>query len=141
MVDAMGSVAQLVQVIQQQLAAGPAAGAGAAGAASTGRVSKTGKPATGKAALMRQQAPRYAASRLAELIGLRVRHIDPDDPQRGRKAFRVFLEAVLLSRLGEGLVNDPRFFQLVDDIQLAMEADGPTKALVARAIDQLLAEC
>ena len=39
------------------------------------------------------------------LVGQRVKAIDPDDPQRG-KAFRVFLESVLIAELDESLIND-----------------------------------
>lgn len=124
MTPAIGSVAQLVRVIQTQLATRtPTTGAGR----------KALRPAA-------QGAERYAQANLGSLIELRVRQIGRDDPNRGRKAFRVFLEAVLLSQFGEGLVNDPRFFQLVDDVYLAMEADSDCRALVTRAIEQLLAE-
>ncbi|MYM28563.1 hypothetical protein GTP58_09530 [Duganella sp. CY15W] len=126
MSSTIGSVAQLVKVIQRQLTARAPDGA---------QVGNSGRrPAAGTA------AARYAQENLAALIGTRVQQIGRDDPQRGRKAFRVFLEAVLLAQLGEGLVNDPRFFQMVNDIQLAMEADPGCGALVARAIEQLLAE-
>lgn len=124
-------VDQLVAAIQAQLAArvrtpAPAAGAQVRGAA------PQAKPRPGKAG-------RYDQQNLAGLIALRIRHIAPDDPQRGRKAFRVFLEAVLLSHLGEALVGDPAFFQLVDDVQAALEADTACAAMVDSAIDQLLA--
>jgi hypothetical protein len=123
MTSAIGSVAQLVSVIQNQLAARAPAGA-------AGRKNTAGAPA----------AERYAQENLGALVELRVKQIARDDPQRGRKAFRVFLEAVLLSHFGAGLVNDPRFFQMVDDIQLAMEADAQCRDLVASAIEQLLSE-
>lgn len=126
MASAIGSVAQLVKVIQSQLAtrSAPEGGAGR-------KAAPAGAP--GGAA-----GRRYAQQNLASLIELRVRQIGRDDPQRGRKAFRVFLEAVLLSHFGDGMVGDPRFFQMVDDVQLAMEADAGCRELVARAIEQLL---
>lgn len=125
MTSPIGSVAQLVKVIQNQLAARSAPDAGRKAAASSG-------------APARRTAERYAQENLGSLIELRVRQIGRDDPNRGRKAFRVFLEAVLLSHFGEAMVGDPRFFQMVDDVQLAMEADAGCSDLVARAIEQLL---
>ncbi|HZV63598.1 MAG TPA: hypothetical protein VFG03_01635 [Telluria sp.] len=120
--NAITSVSQLVGVIRSRLAE---------------RLS----PAPGKPrAAPRPAAARYAEQRLAGLIESRIRAIGRDDPQRGRKAFRVFLEAVLLSQLGEQLVNDPRFFQMVDDVQAALEADPSTQALVAGAIEHLLSQ-
>jgi hypothetical protein len=86
-------------------------------------------------AVARDGAPRRD---LATVVALRVNDIDPDDPQRGRKAFRVFLEAVLLSRFGEQLANDPQFHQLVDGVRDALEADPQTNVMVQDAIDALL---
>ena len=117
----IGSVGELVSVIQAQLAARPAARAKAGG-----RALRSGR--------------RDAQEQLTRLIETRIGQIGRDDPQRGRKAFRVFLEAVLLSQLGDGLVNDPRFFQMVDEVQGAMEADPACSLLIGSAIDQLLSK-
>ncbi len=122
---AIGSVSQLVATIRAQLA-------GRAPPAASGR---TGR-GRGEAAAR----DRYASEGLGQLIALRVRVIGRDDPARGRKAFRVFLEAVLLSELGAGLANDARFHQLIDDVQRAMEGDPACQLLVDQAIAQLLAE-
>lgn len=87
----------------------------------------------------RATARGQGAPDLAGLIELRVAQIDPDDPQRGRKAFRAFLEAVLLAHFGAGVANDARFHQMLDDIQQAMEADPASSELVAQAVAHLLA--
>lgn len=130
MSSSIGPVAQLVKIIRSQLAT-----RAAPGGAGTAAVKKPVSSFKGE----RRTAEPYAEKNLGALIELRVAQIGREDPQRGRKAFRVFLEAVLLSQLGEGLIKDPRFFQLVDDVQLAMEADEACGALVARAIEHLLA--
>lgn len=116
----IGSVSQLVNVIRSEL---------------TGRAAAPGKPG----AKAGQGTRRYADQNLAGLIEVRIKHIARDDPQRGRKAFRVFLEAVLLSRFGEQMIADPKFYQLLDDVQRAMEADPACAKLVDEAIEQLLA--
>jgi hypothetical protein len=113
----IASVGQLAAVIQAQFTA-------RAQAAAPGRT--------------RRSARREAQS-LTALIELRVAQIDPDDPQRGRKAFRVFLESVLLQELGGQLNADPQFHQLVDDVQRAMERDARCAPLVQDAISYLLA--
>jgi hypothetical protein len=123
----IGSVDQLVAAIQAQLAARTRSTATPAAAISSAPAKRKTHPG------------RYAQQNLGALIELRIARIERDDPQRGRKAFRVFLEAVLLSHLGEGLVADPRFFQLVDDVQAALEGDAECAAMVTSAIDQLLA--
>lgn len=60
---------------------------------------------------------------LAALVAQRVRTIEADDPLREKKAFRVFLETVLLSELGQHLLGDPGFSTMVDHVQSQMEAD------------------
>ncbi len=71
------------------------------------------------------------------LVDKRIQAISRDDPNRG-KTFRVFLESVLLAELGEILVNDPQFANLVDDIQRAMEADSSVRKSIDLAVSQLL---
>jgi hypothetical protein len=117
------TVRDLVAVIQQQLAS---------------RVPAAPKTAGGRPQERAAARARYTPDRLAPLIAQRVGQIGADDPQRGRKALRVFLEAVLLAEFGERLVNDSRFHQLVDDVQLAMESDATCAALIERALSKLL---
>ena len=119
----IGAVNELVSVIQGQLAARRPAGK------PTARATGGGAPGVAGA--------RYAPGQLTALIEQRVRQIGADDPQRGRKAFRVFLEAVLLSHFGEALVADPKFFQLVDEVQGSLEADPACTELVASAVAHL----
>lgn len=74
---------------------------------------------------------------LAALVAQRIRSIAPDDSQRERKAFRIFLETVLLSELGQELVSDPSFAVMVDHVQGQMEAD-PQLAKAAGEAARLL---
>lgn len=120
--NTIGSVSQLVSVIRSELSAGLA---GKARSSAPGR-----KPGSAGA--------RYAEQKLGGLIAMRIGRIGADDPQRGRKAFRVFLEAVLLARLGEDMVADPKFHQMLDQVQSAMEADPACDAMMAVAVAQLL---
>ena len=121
MAASIGTVGNLVKVIRTQLSIGDsnvtkrAAGGRRAGAASP-----------------------YAPDKLEALIELRIKKLARDDPRRGHKAFRVFLEAVLLSHFGDELVNDPQFFQLVDDVQGAMESAPECLQMVDSAIAHLL---
>jgi len=77
---------------------------------------------------------------MGRLITERIKSLDPEDPKRGRKAFRIFLESVLLSELGEGLINDPQFYQMVDKIQDTMERDPRILAAIEQATAALLNE-
>lgn len=130
MTAAISSVTQLVAVIRRQLSAQAPVGAAA----------RPGAAGRNKAAGGADQAERYADANLGALIALRVRQIGRDDPNRGRKAFRVFLEGVLASHFGPAMVNEPAFHQVVDDVQQALEAHPDCQPLLARAIKELLAE-
>jgi hypothetical protein len=79
----------------------------------------------------------YRPENLEAHIALRIQEIGRDDPQRGRKAFRVFLESIVLTHFGEHLINDPKFYQLVDDIHMSMDNDPGIRHLVNSAIDHL----
>jgi hypothetical protein len=60
---------------------------------------------------------------VAAIVAQRIRAIPQGDPQRERKAFRLFLETVLVSELGAAVVNDPSFAVMVDHVQKQMESD------------------
>jgi hypothetical protein len=122
MTSVIGSVSDLVRVIQAQLTQRP------------------GTPAARGRAPARSGAAGATSDELAALIELRVRQLDRDDPQRGRKAFRLFLESVLLAQFGSAAGNDPKFHLLVDDVQAAMERNDAMRAMMDKAIDHLLAK-
>lgn len=123
----ISSVNQLVANIRSQLAAGTA---GTTTAARKSAGSKSGGLGGNS----------YDAQNLEGLIGQRIRQIERDAPNRGKKAFRVFLEAVLLSQLGEELINDPKFYQLLDDVQGAIEHNPETRVWLEHASAQLIKE-
>ena len=117
------NVQQIVAVIRRQLAAGaPARAAGTPGGPARGA-----KAAGGSGDLL-------------TLVARRVAAIDRTDPDRGRKAFRVFLESVLLAELDESLINDPQFYRVVDQVQQQMESDPEIAASISAAVEQLLAK-
>jgi hypothetical protein len=72
------------------------------------------------------------------LILQRVRAIAPDDPQRRRKAFRIFLESVLADELGKDLLNDPAYHRIVDDVCRTMEGNRALAPAIDKAGDYLL---
>lgn len=76
---------------------------------------------------------------LQALVVQRVRAIGDEDPQRRRKAFRIFLESILSAELGGQLINDPAFHQMVDNVQQSMEANPELLPAIERAGDFLLA--
>lgn len=74
----------------------------------------------------------------AGLVLQRVASIDPNDPDSRRKAFRFFLESVLLNELGEDLLSDPAFYRLVDQVQQTMEAEEKLRGAIDQAGKYLL---
>jgi hypothetical protein len=83
-------------------------------------------------------SPVLQQQRMGKLINQRVKALDPDDPNRGRKAFRIFLESVLLTEFGETLINDPKFYQMVDEIQQVMEGNSRIADAISQAVAKLL---
>lgn len=122
------SVAQIVAVIRQQIAA---------------PVNKSANtvPISNPRAPKRLTAKSIQQTReqgLGKLIGQRVAALKKTDPDRGRKAFRIFLESVLINELGENLINDPGFYQIVEDVQAQMENMPEIAEAMRMAISQLL---
>lgn len=94
----------------------------------------------GPAQRSEQQRPVIAEAKgdwLAQ-VALAVKGISPDDPQRKRKAFRLYLQAVLARECHVSASDDPGFKELVDRVQDAMEADPRLRAAIASAGDVLL---
>ncbi|PRC93924.1 hypothetical protein [Solimicrobium silvestre] len=91
-----------------------------------------------KGAGTRSQTTKVKQGGLSKMIGHRVNALQVTDPERGRKAFRIFLESVLINELGEDLINDPSFYQMVDDIQVQMESNPDIAKAMREATDQLL---
>jgi hypothetical protein len=118
MVDATGPVQQIVAAIRAEMA---------------GRV----QPGAARKPTAARPARRPPA-RSGALIAERVRALDPADPERGRKAFRIFLESVLLAELGEEMINAPGFYELVDRVQRTMESSPQIAAAMSNAVARLL---
>lgn len=123
MPSSIGSVNQLVSLIRTQLSS-------RSDAVSTASRQNKRAPSSAKSDT--------AARSLQALITQRIKAIDPNDSQRGRKAFRIFLESILLSHFGENLINDPQFYQMVDEIQTTMEADTDIRQQIDAAVQHLL---
>lgn len=95
-------------------------------------------PSAVPVATKRRSRAKTAPAKSAGLISQRVKALDPADPQRGRKAFRIFLESVLLNELGQELINDSAFYQMVDQVQQTMEQDEKIAAAIEKAVASLL---
>ncbi|WP_332879679.1 hypothetical protein [Massilia sp. S19_KUP03_FR1] len=117
----IGPVQQIVAAIRAEMGARVPAGA-----------------ANRRAGASASSANTAVRKRSAGLLAERVRALDPLDPERGRKAFRIFLESVLLAELGEELINDPAFYTMVDQVQRTMESSPEIAAAMTTAVARLL---
>jgi hypothetical protein len=76
---------------------------------------------------------RQVARDVATAALQRIRSIPRDDPDRPRKALRVYLETTLLQAFGPQLALDAGFAQLLDAVQERMAADPQIAAVADRA--------
>jgi hypothetical protein len=81
----------------------------------------SGRTSTSQASASQTSASRFAAIAAADGV---------DE----RQVRRTFIQALLADRLGETLVNDAQFQQVVSRVTDAMEQDEPTAALLSRVI-------
>jgi len=82
--------------------------------------------------------PSHARLSLPQRLAHQIAAIDPDDPRRGRKAFRAFIELRMLDEFGENLRNDAAFQQLVDDVVNTMQEDAGLRSDIDEVIKNLL---
>ena len=123
------SVTQIVAVIKQQLAEPVRAKSTSV---------STQAPITRAQSGTRLRKSKPKQNRLSALIEKRVGTLSPEDPDRGGKAFRIFLESVLINEFGEDMINDPGFYQMVDEVQLQMESNPDIAQAISEATAQLL---
>ena len=85
-------------------------------------------------------APAAAARRpytVSQAMASRIAALAAEDPERPRKAVRIYLEAELAREFGAGLLNDPEFPALLDAVQQRLQEDAQTAGAVA-ALGRLL---
>jgi hypothetical protein len=78
-------------------------------------------------------------NRVTSTLAQRLLSIAPDDPDRRRKAVRMFLQSELVREFGEAVLNDPQFGTMLDAVQEQMAQDDRTAAAVHALGDLLLA--
>jgi hypothetical protein len=83
--------------------------------------------------------PTEASPDLTARVVQRVALIDKKDPDRERKALRIFFEAVLLNEFGPALAQDHRLHDMLDHIQSQFGTDPQLACAASEAAHQLLA--
>jgi hypothetical protein len=125
--DPVNNLGQVIAILRRQMSE---------------RSAKLGPQST----LARASTPEGMAAAAQELrdvqkkVQLRIRALDVDDERRHSKAVRIFLEGVLRREFGDAMINDPAFYTLMDDVQLAMESDPDTNESLRGLIRKLAEE-
>lgn len=98
---------------------------------------------TGGARTRKRETGAAAAGRgpqaLATSIARRIAAIETTDPDRRAKAFRGFLEGLILHEWGPAILTDPAFPRLIARIEAQMSQREDLRALIDEAAAQLLA--
>lgn len=121
--DPVNSLSQVLSVLRRQMSE---------------RASKLGN----RSALSQPQSAESAATADALLevqrkIQERIRALDPDDERRQSKAVRLFLEGVFSHEFGDSMLTDPAFYNLIDEVQTAMESDSAIDQALRRMVREL----
>jgi hypothetical protein len=107
--------------------------------AETGRhTGPSHKAATGNNPAVHATAP--GLQELRRKLQQRLRGVNPDDTQKDRKSQRLFLESVLAWEFGEGLLQDSRFDELIDNIQLALNSNPTVESQMRELLKNLTAD-
>lgn len=82
-------------------------------------------------------ARRPPIEELRQQVQERVQEIDPDDPRRGEKARRAFLECVLTWQFGKELLLEPGFADTVAGVEEALRANPQMEDRFGQLLQQL----
>lgn len=96
------------------------------------------RTAQGRPAALARPARSSSSPDPQRVLLQRVRAIDRDDPDRRKKAFRIFLESILVDELGKDLLNDPGYHRIVEDVYRTMERNTNLAPAIDKAGEYLL---
>jgi hypothetical protein len=85
------------------------------------------------------RARRPSLTALKTKVRERLESLEPDDPRRGEKARRIFLESVLAWQFGNELLLDRGFEDIVTGVQEALRANPAVDARLGRLLRDLTA--
>ena len=124
MVDRLGSLTRSIAILRNSLdKPGPLAGR-----SPTTSTAPRQAPEQGVRAV-----PSHVSGLASRLAALR-----RDDPQRAKRAIRLFVEAVLLDELGDELILSADYQRLVDRTVSALESDESLQRTLIDVADELL---
>jgi hypothetical protein len=86
------------------------------------------------------EATSMARPDVPTLLAAKVQAIGEDDPDRRRRAFRLFLEGIMASMFSPAAATEPAFGKLLDRTQGAMEDDAQLREAADQVGELLLQE-
>lgn len=122
--DPVSGVSPLMEVLRRQMSE------------NLEKLRQAGSATAGSRALP-QLAERPVAGTLRQTLARRIKAVDAHDPRFQEKATALFVESILLSEFGDGLVNDAGFRIMIRDVAGAMSADPATADELARLFAEL----
>lgn len=125
MIDPLGSLSRTIALLRSQMAPQQAAGTAGLRSGAAARPLSSAAAAAG------------VPSQLA-LLPARLSAIPADDPQRARRALKLFVEAVLVDEFGDPLLQDASGAELVERTLNALEGDDALRTTLAAASLELL---
>ncbi len=120
--DSISRVNQVFETLRRQIAE------------SARQLDNTG---AGKASRGKQTGSHPEAGALRKKIEDKIRGLDPADPQRQKRARRAFLESVLSSELGDEMLLDQRFADMLDHIEETMRSNPELDKRFNQLMDEL----
>jgi hypothetical protein len=125
--EPVNNVSQVMQILRRQMSE------------NLEKLRQTGKLADAEAAVLGPSGRRTEISS-RQALTRKIKSISADDPRFLHKAANVFVVSVLLSEFGEGMVNDPGFRDLVDQVEAAMTSDADIERDLRQLVQELRAE-
>jgi hypothetical protein len=121
--DPIGNFGQMAEILRRQLLEAQRSG--------TGAIKSTTETKTAVGYV------RPGIDELKKTIREKLTRINARDSKAGQKFTHVFLESVLLWEFGEGLREDPKFYALLEEIQVGMEGDAGVRDSLMALMESL----
>ena len=119
--DPIGNINHLAEILRKQLAE------------TQQKPGTTSKPAMQTAAA----DGRPGIEELRRRVREKMQRIETNDPKAEQKSIHVFLESVLLWEFGDRLMEDPKFYAMLDEVQRSMESDPTLRKELTTLVEML----
>lgn len=113
--DPINSLSRMIELLRRRVSS----------TAPTERASKTG------VRTRQSQTTRPTRAALKAQIARRLEALDSDDPAHDARASRIFVEAIIAWEFGDEIVNDPKYADMIAQIDGQLQADEQIRSRFA----------